>query len=106
MKYNQKDPLSYTTLSVRRAFFVVLAMTFTNTPVHAQSISDYSALPESFLISPDQTPNILIVFDTSTSMLEDTNGDYVGGHRADSRSFKVRHAIRSLLSNNVNEYNV
>jgi type IV pilus assembly protein PilY1 len=106
MKHNQKDALSHTTLFVGRALFAVLAMTFTNAPVHAQTISDYSALPESFLISPDQTPNILIVFDTSTSMLEDTNGDYVGGHRADSRSFKVRHALRSLLSNNVDEYNV
>ncbi|MFT4629030.1 MAG: hypothetical protein ACI9WC_000084 [Arenicella sp.] len=106
MKYIRKNVLNYTELFAGRAFFIVLAMIFANTTVHAQSISDYSALPESFLISPDQTPNILIVFDTSTSMLEDTNGDYVGGHRADSRSFKVRDAIRSLLSNNVDDYNI
>ena len=105
MKYNLKKAFSFNVKFASRTWLVVAAI-FANTLVHAQSISDYSALPESFLISPDQTPNILIVFDTSTSMLDDTNGDYAGGHRSSSRSFKVREAIRGLLTNNVGKYNV
>jgi type IV pilus assembly protein PilY1 len=106
MKYNLKNLLNAKALFSVHTLFVLLAAIFANTPSHAQSVSDYSALPETFLVSPDQTPNILIVFDTSTSMLYDINGDYVGGHLPNSRSFKVRQAIRGLLTDNVGKYNI
>lgn len=72
----------------------------------AQSISDYSVLPETFTAQPDRTPNIMIVLDNSGSMRWNNQGVYVGAHAAGSRSREVRQAFRDVLSNNEGQLNV
>lgn len=106
-KYNLKSILNSNALFSGHTLFVLLVAIFANTPSHAQTVSDYSALPETFFVAPDQTPNILLVLDTSGSMFTSIiNNRYVGAHDYRSRSYQVRQAIRNLMENNVGKYNV
>jgi type IV pilus assembly protein PilY1 len=63
----------------------------------AQSIGDYSTLPETMITPPDQTPRILLVLDTSGSMQFDDTGAQIGGSDPRSRSALVRQAFREFL---------
>lgn len=80
-----------------RSLALFCALIIANSSAQAQSLGDYSALPESAVIPPDQAPRILLVLDTSGSMAFNTRGRRIGAFQPESRSYLVRQAFRQFL---------
>jgi len=94
-----------------RTFFTVfcgvfLTQAMLSSHAYAQTLEDYSLLPETMVSPPDQTPNILFIVDSSGSMRLGGEDTHVGAHDPTSRSFAVRQVLRSLLTNNEDQLNV
>ena len=71
------------------------------TSVWSQTMDQYSILPETVLAVPPTAPNILVVFDNSTSMTNILIDDLEGGSGASnegSRSYVARKGMQEVLT--------
>ena len=78
---------------------ILVALALTSACAEAQTINDFSVLPEGLVVTPDNTADVLIILDNSMSMANSVNQTgVVGGHHPLSRSAEARSAIRDVLT--------
>lgn len=89
------------TSAVWAGILVSTLMCLTGTSVYADGLaSDYDSLPPLISTSTaNDKPNVLLMLDTSGSMDNDSDDDYVGPNHYTSRTIMSRQAIGTLLNN-------